>query len=224
MNSRNNILGVIFLVCVLAFTLFAAKRLLFRDGSKGATVPALHLGASKPVTPALPKPSAAVQTPSSPPPSSNTQVQQSAPAPNTAAADATKASSSPARDSTTATDDRTLQLRLEAGARLWIRIASINRKPDESFTFHGILLQPVELANRNQLDQGTEVSGSGTVINGHVTVVLTGFIVGGTNYALRQDDASGSNKRPGAGLAVELTPGKLLEVWLASSSVYRKTR
>jgi hypothetical protein len=106
---------------------------------------------------------------------------------------------------------------------LWIRVTSINRKPDESFMFRGTLLQPVTLANANQLDQGTEVSGSGTVNNGHVTVLLTGFTVGGTNYALRHDDASGSNKRPGAGLAVELDPGKLLEVWLASSSVYRRT-
>jgi hypothetical protein len=224
MNSRNNILGVIFLVCVLVFALFAAKRLLFRDGSKGATAPALHLGASKPVAPALPKPSAAVQTPPSPAPSANTQAQQSTPTPNAAAGDSANAPSLAAKSAATATADRTVQLRLEAGARLWIRIASINRKPDESFTFHGILLQPVELANRNQLDQGTEVSGSGTVNNGHVIVLLTGFTVGGTNYALRENDASGSNKRPGAGLAVELTPGKLLEVWLASSSVYRKAR
>jgi len=209
---------------VLAFALFAAKRLLFRDGSKGATVPALHLGASKPVaTPALPKPSAAVQTQSSPAPSSNTQAQHSTPAPNAAAGDSANAPSPAAKSAAATAADRTLQLRLEAGARLWIRVTSIDRKPDESFTFRGILLQPVELANRNQLDQGTEVSGSGTVNNGHVIVLLTGFTVGGTNYALRQDDASGSNKRPGAGLAVELTPGKLLEVWLASSSVYRKT-
>jgi hypothetical protein len=222
MNSRNNILGVIFLACVLAFALFAAKRLLFRDGSKGATAPALHLGASRLVTPALPKPSAAVQTPSSPAPSSNTPALQSTPAPNAAATGAANAPSPAARASTTATEDRTLQLQLEPGARLWIRVTSMNRKPDESFTFHGILLQPVELANRNQLDQGAEVSGSGTVNNGHVTVLLTGFTVGGTTYALRQNDAGGSNRRPGAGLAVELTPGKLLEVWLASSSVYRK--
>ena len=222
MNSRNNILGVIFLVCVLAFALFAAKRLLFRDGSKGANVPALHLGATKPVTPALPKPSAAVQTPSSPAPSANTQSPQSTPTPNAAATGAASAPSPAANSTATATEDRAPQLHLEAGARLWIRIVSINRKPDESFIFHGILLQPVELANRNQLDQGTGVSGSGTVNNGHVIVLLTGFAVGGTNYTLREDDATGSNKRPGAGLAVELTRDKLLEVWLASSSVYRK--
>jgi hypothetical protein len=225
MNSRNNILGLIFLVCVLAFTLFVAKRLLFQNGSKGASTPALHPGANKPATtPALPKPSAAVQTPSSPAPSSNPQALQSTPAPNAAATGTANTPSPAARGSATATEDRTLQLHLEAGVRLWIRVTSINRKPDESFIFHGTLLLPVELANANQLDQGTEVSGSGAVNNGHVRVLLTGFTVGGTNYALRQDDARGSNKRPGAGLAVELTPGKLFEVWLVASSVYKKTR
>jgi hypothetical protein len=102
-------------------------------------------------------------------------------------------------------------------------VTFINRKPDGSFTFRGTLLQPVALANTNQLDQDSEVSGSGTVNNGHVTVLLSGFTVGGANYALRQDEANGSNRHPGTGLAVELDPGKLLEVWLASSSVYRKT-
>jgi hypothetical protein len=223
MNTRNNILGLIFLVAVLAFTLFVAKRLLFQNRANGASAPlALHAGAMKPTTQALPKPSAAVQPPSTPASSSNPHS-QSTPATNVSPAGAAKASSPMARGSATASEDRTLQLQIEAGARLWIRVTSIDRKPDESFTFHGTLLQPVRLANANELNQGTEVSGSGTVNNGHVIVLLTGFTVAGTTYALRQDDAGGSNKRPGAGLAVELTPGKLLEVWLASSSVYRKT-
>jgi hypothetical protein len=105
---------------------------------------------------------------------------------------------------------------------LWIHLTAINRKPDGSFTFRGTLLQPITIANANRLDQDTELSGSGTVNNGHVTVLLTGLTVGGANYAL-QNDAGGSNKRPGTGLAVELDPGKLLEVWLAAASVYRKT-
>jgi hypothetical protein len=66
------------------------------------------------------------------------------------------------------------------------------------------------------------LTGSGMVNDGHVTVLVKEFQVGGANYALLQRDASGSNKRPGIGLAVELDPGKLLEVWLASSSVYRR--
>jgi hypothetical protein len=103
---------------------------------------------------------------------------------------------------------------------LWIRVTAISRKPDGSFTFRGSLLQAVTLANTNQLDQGTEMAGSGTVNNGHVTVLLTGFTVGGANYALQR--ASGSNRRAGTGPAVELDPGKLFEVWFRSSSVYRK--
>src|ERR1022692_2334872 len=104
MNSRNNVLGVIFLVAVLAFALFVAKRVLFQNGSKGGIAPALQLGARKPVTtPALPKPSAAVQTPSSPAPSSNAQAQQSTPAANGTTAGAAKVPSPAARGNTTTT-------------------------------------------------------------------------------------------------------------------------
>jgi len=99
-------------------------------------------------------------------------------------------------------------------------VTAISRKPDGRFTFQGALLQPVELANANRLDQGTELAGSGIVNNGHVTVLVKTFTVAGANYALQ--DASSSNKHPGTGLAVELDPGKLLEVWVAASSVYRK--
>jgi hypothetical protein len=106
---------------------------------------------------------------------------------------------------------------------LWIQVLAINRKPDGSFTFRGSLLQPVTLANRNQLDPGTGVAGSGASNNGHVKVLVKEFTFAGASYALLRDDATGSSKRPGAGLAVELDPGKLLEVWLASSSVYRRT-
>jgi hypothetical protein len=113
------------------------------------------------------------------------------------------------------------QLRFGSGVRLWIRVIDINRKPGGSFTFRGTLLQPVALANRNQLNPGTGVAGSGTADNGHLQVLVSGFIVAGANYELM--DAGGSNGRSGTGLAVELDPGKLIEVWLAPSSVYRKT-
>jgi len=119
------------------------------------------------------------------------------------------------------TGDDPSQLRFGSGVRLWIRVIAINRKPGGSFTFRGTLLQPVTLANRNQLNPGTGVAGSGTADNGHVQVLVSGFTVAGANYELL--DAGGSNGRSGTGLAVELDPGKLIEVWLASSSVYRKT-
>jgi hypothetical protein len=230
-STRNNILGLIFLAAVLASAVFAAKRLIFSPPRPGGI--AALLAKSKPAPkPLQPKPSAAVPAPSpatvssaapvSAAPSSKGKEQAPA-APAAGAVASSKQEPSPAAAAPTGTEDPRPQLRLQTGVRLWIRVTSINRKPDGSFTFRGTLLQAVDLANANQLDQGTELAGSGTVNNGHVTVLLTGFTVGGANYALLQDDASGSNRRPGTGLAVELDPGKLLEVWLASSPVYRKT-
>ena len=230
MSTRNNILGLIFLAAVLASAVFAAKRLIFSPTRPGGI--AALLAKSKPAPkPLQPKPSAAVPAPSpatvsSAAPASaapSSKGKELATAPAAGAVASSKQEPSPAAAAPTATEDHRPQLRLEAGVRLWIRVTAINRKPDGSFTFRGTLLQPVDLANTNQLDQGTELAGSGAVNNGHVTVLLTGFTVGGANYALLQDGASGSSRRPGTGLAVELDPGKLLEVWLASSSVYRKT-
>jgi hypothetical protein len=116
--------------------------------------------------------------------------------------------------------DRPAQLRFESGVRLWIRMSRISRKPDGSFGFQGTLLQPV-LAGHFELDQGSELAGYGMINNGRVTVRVTGFTLWGASYTLQ--GASGSNRQLGTGPAVEITPGKLLEVWFASSSVYQKT-
>ena len=238
MNARNNILGLIFLVVVLAFALFVAERLLFPRGSKGGAVAAL-LDKSKPVPkPLEPKPSAAVLTPpASPAPSSaamssaapssatspsNAQAQQTVPAPAAPTSGSRREPSAAAKGTATSTERPLPQLKLEPGVRLWIRVTSMNREADGSFTFRGILLQPVALPDAKQLDQGAKLAGSGAVNNGHVTVLVREFSVGDTNYALLQD-VGASNRPPGTGLAVELDPGKLLEVWLASSSVYRRT-
>jgi hypothetical protein len=51
-------------------------------------------------------------------------------------------------------------------------------------------------------------------------VSVTEFTVRGENYGLRS--AGSANKKPGSGPAVELNPGKLLEMWFASVSVYEK--
>ena len=310
MSTRNHVLALIFLMAVLAFTVFAAKRLLFRT-SPAASGAALPPHAVSPATkPSLPKPSAAVAAPStassspapvtvapaapkpaaptSPAPAPSTPA-HTAPTPtaptHTAPAPSAPAHSAPARATPAPTpktrekvstpaargtvaappkapppaakrpaavaknrhsedrhsenphlevhhsevhhsevhpseDDRP-QLRFGSGVRLWIQVTAINRKPGGSFTFRGTLLQPVTLANRNQLNPGTGVAGSGTADNGHVHVQVSGFTIAGANYELM--DAGGSNGRSGTGLAVELDPGKLLEVWLGSSSVYRKT-
>jgi hypothetical protein len=126
-------------------------------------------------------------------------------------------------NSTTRSADHPSFLQFEAGVRLWIRVNSITRQPDGSFSFRGTLLQPITLAGPVSLDQSTELVGSGTVNGGHVTVSVTGFTVRGENYGLRQA-ASGVIRKPGSGPGVELNLGKVLEMWLVSASVYEKTR
>jgi hypothetical protein len=98
----------------------------------------------------------------------------------------------------------------------------MTRQPDGSFSFRGTLLQPITLAGPVSLDQSTELVGSGTVNGGHVASVA-GFTVRGENYGLRQA-ASGVIRKPGSGPVVELSLGKVLEMWLVSASVYEKTR
>jgi hypothetical protein len=111
------------------------------------------------------------------------------------------------------------KLQFEAGARLMIHVNSITRQPDGSFTFRGTLLLPVALTGAVSLDQNTKLAGSGAA-NGR-TASVTGFTVNGEDYGLQA--ANGSNKQPGSGPAVQLDPGKVLEMWFASPSVYEKT-
>jgi hypothetical protein len=276
MSTRQNILGLIFLVFVLAVAVFVLKRLHSPTGPAGGGVALWHPDASRRVTaPLAAKPSAAVPapspdrkeqestprsggalagsesggkpvpagssarpapavpTPAPPTPAPSTSARPTpaprapapsppaapvpVPSPPAAPAPAAKVAAPAAEQHSPRLAPR---LEFEGGVRLWIRVTAISRKPDGSFTFRGSLLQAVTLANTNQLDQGTKLAGSGTVNNGHVTVLLTGFTVGGANYALER--ASGSNRRPGTGPAVELDPGKLFEMWIRSSSVYRK--
>jgi hypothetical protein len=110
------------------------------------------------------------------------------------------------------------QLQFETGVRLWIHVNSISRQPDGTFTLRGALSRPVSLAGAISLDQSTEVTGSGTVNGGHVTVSVTGLTIGGENYRLQA--ASGASKRLGSGPAIELDSGKVLEMWFAATSAY----
>jgi hypothetical protein len=126
--------------------------------------------------------------------------------------------SQPKPSVTTQTADRPLLLQFKAGIQLWIRVNSIRRQPDGSFSFRGALLQPITLTDSVSLDQSTELVG--TVNGGHTMVSVTEFTVRGENYGLRS--AGSANKKLGSGPAVELIPGKLLEMWFASVSVYEK--
>jgi hypothetical protein len=125
----------------------------------------------------------------------------------------------PSAGTTTRPSNRPVHLQLEAGIHLWIRVNTIHRRPDGSFTFQGTLLQPVTTASAS-LEQGTNLAGLGTVKNGHVTVRVTEFTVRGESYELRA--VAGSSRKPGSGPAVELDPGKVIEMWLATPSVYER--
>jgi hypothetical protein len=114
------------------------------------------------------------------------------------------------------------QLQFESGIRVIVHIVSISRQRNGDFTFRGTLLLPVALAGGASLEQGTELTGSGTESGGHVTVAVTGLTLQRENYTLQQA-ASGANKKAGSGPAIELDPGKVIEVWFASDSVYAKT-
>jgi hypothetical protein len=126
----------------------------------------------------------------------------------------------PQPSTTTQAANHPLLLQFKAGVQLWIRVNSIIRQPDGSFSFRGTLLQPITLTDSVSLDQSTELVGWGTVNGGHTIVSVTEFTVRGENYGLRS--ASNANNKPGSGPALELNPGKLLEMWFASLSVYEK--
>ena len=184
---------------------------------------------SKPMIAYGEKPSAAIrQMPEVVPhvvkPRNDSQDQVTRPAQTTSEEttnDAVKAGGSQPKPSlTTQAADHRPVLQFEAGVQLWIRVNSIRRQPDGSFSFRGTLLQPIVLADSVSLDQSTELVGWGTVNGGHVVVSVTEFTVRGENYGLRS--AGSANKKPGSGPAVELNPGKLLEMWFASASVYEK--
>jgi hypothetical protein len=113
-------------------------------------------------------------------------------------------------------------LQFESGVRVLVHVVSISRQANGSFAFRGTLLQPVVLAGGASLGQSTELAGSGTVSGGHVTVAVTGLTVQGENYGL-QREASGANKKAGSGPAIELDPGKVIEMWFASASAYERT-
>jgi len=110
-------------------------------------------------------------------------------------------------------------IHLDAGTRLWIRLSSVNRHPDGSFTFRGSLLQSVTYAGKVPLDQNVMVVGSGSKSNGRISVVVTELIAQGASYKLRGGTRADIGQ-PGTGRAVEFDAGDVLEMWIAAPSLY----
>ena len=114
------------------------------------------------------------------------------------------------------------RFRLRAGTQLWIRVLAINRQSDGSFEFGGTLLQPVSDAGGALLDQGAEVSGSGSVKETVTTVSVRGFVAGGVHYVLPASTGALNEQSPGTGKAVQFSKGQILQMWISSETVYEK--
>jgi hypothetical protein len=117
-------------------------------------------------------------------------------------------------------------MRLEAGAEVWIRILSLQRQSDGTFTFHGSLLLPIEHAQVAVLRKGTDVYGWGRLSHGQTSLLIQEFAVQRVPYRLidRGGHARGviSPGMPGSGKTVEFSSGQVLELFLASESNYEK--
>jgi hypothetical protein len=114
------------------------------------------------------------------------------------------------------------RFRFQAGTQLWIRVVAINRQSDGRFEFGGTLLQPVSDAGGALLDQGAEVTGSGSVKETVTTVSVRGFIAGGVHYVLPAGTGISNEQSPGTGKAVQFSKGQILQMWVSSETVYEK--
>ena len=113
--------------------------------------------------------------------------------------------------------------RFAADTRLWIKLDAVNRQSDGSFTFQGSLLEPVTEAGGALLRRGTQVVGSGTLNQGKTSLVVGQIVIGADRYNLKGASGGTNAPGPGAGPAVEFEAGKVLEMFLDSTSVYEKT-
>jgi hypothetical protein len=114
------------------------------------------------------------------------------------------------------------RFRLEAGTRLWIRLNSPSPHEDGNFTFEGSLFRRVAQAGSTPLEQGTQLTGSGTIRNSKITVLVSRFVIQGVPYVLQGARGLSKQKTPGTGAAVEFDNGQVIEMWFSSLSVYGK--
>ncbi|MGA2000822.1 MAG: hypothetical protein ABSG52_12570 [Terriglobales bacterium] len=115
-----------------------------------------------------------------------------------------------------------VSLHLDAGVRLWIVLASVNRQADGSFSFRGSLLQPLNSAGSSKLDRDTEVSGSGTVAQSRPSLLISQIVFRGAPYKLKTIGGSGHAQTTGSGGVVPFENGKVFEMWLSSESDYER--
>jgi hypothetical protein len=113
-------------------------------------------------------------------------------------------------------------IRLEAGTRVWIRLGSLARQPDGSINFQGVLVEPVSQANAIALDRGTEVDGNERDDHGRTSLTVTGIVVRGVRFALR-NGAGAARTGAGRGSTVPFDNRQVLETFIEGISVYDET-
>jgi hypothetical protein len=113
-------------------------------------------------------------------------------------------------------------VRLEAGTRVWISLTTVDRKSAGEFEFRGKVLLPVTQGSVVVLGRDTEVFGSAKVSQSGTTLRITELIWGGAHFALSGRSSSMNVQTSGTGGAVVFDAGRVLELWLASTSVYQR--
>jgi len=113
------------------------------------------------------------------------------------------------------------EISLEVGTRVWISLKSIRQRADGSSEFSGGLLLPVMQSGAVVLERNTQISGIVSVRQGKTAVQITEFSSNVARYRLKGIGGE-VNTHSGAGRAVSFDAGKVLETWIASTSIFGK--
>ena len=113
-------------------------------------------------------------------------------------------------------------LRLDAGTTLMILLNAVSAKKDDgSFVFRGTLVEPVSQEGA-RIGKGVEVRGYAKINDGKTFVHVMEFVVNGNLYTLKGASGAANTQAPGAGGALQLEKGQVLETWLSVVSVYER--
>jgi hypothetical protein len=101
-------------------------------------------------------------------------------------------------------------------------LSAVDRKSAGQFEFRGKVLLPVTQGSVLVLGRDVEVYGFGGVSQSGTSVRITELIWGGAHYGLSGEMSTMNGRAAGTGGAVEFDAGHVLELWLASASVYER--
>ncbi len=113
-------------------------------------------------------------------------------------------------------------VRVNAGARLWIFLKSLDKKPDATFEFRGVVMLPVTQNGAVVIDRETEVSGTGRETHGKPLVQIHQFGSHGSRYRLTRSRPAPGESGPGSSGDLPFDAGQVLEMSLASVSTYER--